>query len=335
MKKFDASFNCEIKRSIVNYRQLTPEQRYQIGACLRMGMKKSEIAKEIKVHRSTISREIKRNSTPYRYNPSRAIGLTRERHRLKRKRSVDKGTWARVEALLKLEWSPEQISGRLKKEGFPTVSHETIYLYVYRDKQDGGDLYKHLRRRQTYRKRVHKYCKRFGWDTRRPISERPSIVETRSRLGDWEADMIIGREKKGGILSLVERRSRFCLLQKVQTKAPDTVAEAICEQLAPVLDKVLTITSDNGFEFRHHHKVALNLNADFFFADPYSSWQRGTNENTNGLVRQYFPKKSPFNTVSDHDIDLVVHRLNNRPRKVLAFKTPNEVFYNHFVALIT
>lgn len=319
----------------MSYRQLTPEQRYQIGAGLRMGMKRSEIAKEIKVHRSTVWREIRRNSTPYRYNPSRAIRLVRERHRDKRKRRIGETAWRVVESLLRQQWSPEQISERLKLEGLPTVSHETIYLHVYRDKQAGGDLHIHLRRRHTYRKRIHKYSKRVGWDTRRSIATRPSIVETRSRLGDWEADTIIGRERKGGILSLVERRSRFCLLRRVPTKSAETVAEAVCEQLIPIKDKVLTITSDNGIEFMRHQQIAFNLNADFFFADPYSSWQRGTNENTNGLVRQYFPKKSDLRLLSESDIRFVTDRLNNRPRKVLGFRTPNEVFYNHFVALIT
>lgn len=298
-------------------------------------MKRSEIAKEVKVHRTTVWREIRRNSTPYRYNPSRAIRLARERHKRKIKRGIDHETWARVESLLKLEWSPEQISMRLKLEGQPTASHETIYLHVYRNKQKGGDLYTHLRRRHTYRNRMNKYSKRVGWDSRRPISERPSIVDDRSRLGDWEADTIIGREKKGGILSLVERRSRFCLLQKVPTKSAETVADAMCRKLLPHKDKVLTITSDNGIEFTRHQTIALSLGADFFFADPYSSWQRGTNENTNGLVRQYFPKKSPFAPLTDTDIQLVNDRLNNRPRKSLAFRTPNEVFYNHFVALVT
>jgi IS30 family transposase len=193
----------------------------------------------------------------------------------------------------------------------------------------------HLRRRHKYRKRIHKYCSRKGWDTRRPISERPAIVETRERLGDWEADTIIGRERKGGIVSLVERSSRYCLLQKVTTKSAQTVAEAVCSSLLPVKDKVLTITSDNGIEFTRHQTIAKVLDADFFFADPYSSWQRGTNENTNGLVRQYFPKKTPFDSVSDSDIRFVTDRLNNRPRKVLGFRTPYEVFNNHLVALIT
>ena len=319
----------------MSYRQLTPEQRYQIGAYLRIGMKRSEIAREIKVHTSTVWREIRRNSTPYRYNPSRAIRLARERHQWKRKKEIDSETWTRVELLLCLEWSPEQISKRLKLEGYRTVSHETIYRHIYQNKQEGGNLYISLRRRHTYRKRTHKYCSRKGWNTRRPISERPAIVDSRKRLGDWEIDTIIGREKKGGILSLVERRSRFLLLQKVRTKSPETVADAVCRKLFPHKDKVFTITSDNGIEFMRHQKIAKTLDADFFFADPYSSWQRGTNENTNGLVRQYFPKKTDFTTLSDSDIRLVTNRLNNRPRKVLRFKTPDEVFNNHFVALVT
>lgn len=319
------------------YRQLTQEQRYQIRAFLGTGMKRSEIARQIGVSRSTVWREIRRNSTPHRYNPSRAIWLAKERHRRKRKRAISSETWAYVDGLLRrFSWSPEQITERLKLEGLPTVSHETIYLHIYRDKVKGGDLYKFMRRRlYGYRKRIHKYCSRKGWNTRRAISERPGIVDERSRIGDWEADTIIGRERIGGIVSLVERRSRFCLLKKVETKSAATVAEAICSVLVPFKDKVLTITSDNGIEFMRHETVASRLDADFFFADPYSSWQRGTNENTNGLVRQYFPKKTEFTNLSDEDVQFVADRLNNRPRKVLNFRTPHEVLNNCFVALIT
>jgi transposase, IS30 family len=319
----------------VNYRQLTQEQRYQIGAFLRIGMKMSEIARQINVARSTVWREIKRNSTPHRYNPSRAVRLARERHESKRKRGIDSGTWAVVDRLLRLTWSPEQIAERLKVEGRASVSHETIYRHIYQNRHEGGDLYIYLRRRHTYRKRIHKYCSRKGWDTRRPISERPSVVDQRSRIGDWEADTIIGRERHGGIISLVERRSRYCLLKKVPTKSAQTVAEAVCSSLLPVKDKVLTITSDNGIEFMRHQSIAAALDADFFFAAPYSSWQRGTNENTNGLVRQFFPKKTDFTNLSESDVQLVADRLNNRPRKVLNFRTPYEVFKNCFVALIT
>ena len=320
----------------MKYKQLTQEQRYQIGAWLRTGMKRSEIARRIEVHKSTVTREIARNgSGRWKYNPARAVRAARERHREKRKHRIDSQTWARVERLMGIEWTPEQISDRLKLEGLRSVSHETIYRYVYKNKREGGVLYICLRRQHTYRKRIHKYCKRGGWDTRRPIATRPAIVDTRTRFGDWEADTIIGRRQQGAILSLVERRSRYCLLQKLSNKSPYTVAEAACTQLMPLKDKVLTITSDNGFEFRRHETIATHLDADFFFADPYSSWQRGTNENTNGLVRQYFPKKTDFSLLSDDDIQFVNDRLNNRPRKCLGFRTPNEVLFNHFVALIT
>lgn len=324
------------------YRQLTQEKRYQIGAYLGTGMKRSEIARRIGVSRATVWREIRRNSSsksrrPYQYNPSRAIRLTRERHKRKRKRAISSKTWLLVDALLRgCGWSPEQITERLKVEGLRSVSHETIYQHIYEDKRKGGDLYKFLRRRiYGYRKRIHKYRPRKGWDTRRPISERPAVVDERSRIGDWEADTIIGRERNGGILSLVERRSRYCVLKKVETKSAETVAEAVCSVLMPFKDKVLTITSDNGVEFMRHETVAGRLGADFFFADPYASWQRGTNENTNGLVRQYFPKKTDFTNLTDTDVQFVADRLNNRPRKVLNFRTPYEILNNCFVALIT
>jgi IS30 family transposase len=261
--------------------------------------------------------------------------LTRERHERKKKYRIDPVTWARVESLLKLEWRPEQISVRLKVENFPTVSHETIYQHIYQNKREGGSLYTYLARQHIYRKPIHKYCRRGFRDPRRPISERPAIVETRSRIGDWEADTVIGWKQQQAIVSLVERRSRLCLLQKVVYRTADSVTRATCQQLMPLKDKVLTITSDNGSEFAGHKSIALSLGADFFFADPYSSWQRGTNENTNGLVRQYFPKKTDFSLLSHDDVQFVADRLNNRPRKCLAFRTPNEVFFNHFVALIT
>lgn len=320
----------------MSYRQLTRDQRYQIGALLRIGMKRSEIAKEIGVHKSTVSRELRRNeSGRWKYNPSRAIRMARERHESKRKYRIDRQTWARVETFLKLEWRPEQITLRLKLENFEAVSHQTIYKYVYQNNLEGGVLYTHLARQHRYRKRIHKYCKRGFRDPRRPISERPAIVETRSRIGDWEADTIIGRKQQQAIVSIVERQSRYCVLKKVPVRSSAMVAEAACQKLLPLKDKVLTITSDNGSEFAGHKKIALSLGADFFFADPYSSWQRGTNENTNGLVRQYFPKKTDFSLLSDEDVQRVEDRLNNRPRKCLGFRTPNEVFNNQFVALIT
>lgn len=320
----------------MGYVQLTQKQRYQIEVLYRRGIRRSEIASEIGVHKSTITRELKRNgSGRWNYNSSRAVRFARERHASKRKHRISPEVWARVESLLAQQWSPEQISGRLKLEGFAGLSHETIYLYVYRDKQKGGELYRHLRRRHRYRKRIHKYCKRGFKEPRRPISERPPVVDERSRIGDWEADTIIGAGRRQAIVSLVERKSLYCLLEKVSTKSAEAVRDAIRQKLLPIKNLVITMTSDNGTEFALHKEIADSLDADFFFADPYSSWQRGTNENTNGLVRQYFPKKSDFSIVPDHLVDQVNYRLNNRPRKTLGFRTPTEVLFNQNVALMT
>lgn len=321
----------------MSYQQLVPEQRYQIEASIGIGMSRTEIAKKIGVHRSTVYREMGRNSD-LRLAGYRAISAdaaARDRHKRKKKRRIEGATWARVKGLLEKEWSPEQISKRLKLESRGEVSHESIYLYVYTDKRKGGELCKHLRRRHVNRKRHGKYYNRKGWDTRRSISERPAVVAQRCRFGDWEADTIIGRRQKGSILSLVERKSRWSLLEKLHDRSPDTLADAISRVLRPFKDNVLTITSDNGFEFRSHQRIASDLDADFFFADPYSSWQRGTVENTNGLVRQYIPKKSDFDLISSDQVHLVANALNHRPRKVLNFKTPFEVFFNQSVALIT
>ena len=207
----------------MSYRQLTPEKRYQIGAYLRTGMTKSEIAREIRVDKSTITRELRRNASGrWKYNLSRAIKAARERHENKRKKQIDCETWMRVEALLNLQWSPEQISKRLKLEGRREVSHETIYLYIYRDKQEGGLLYLNLRRRHRYRKRIHKYCKRGFRDPRRPIAERPLIVEMRLRTGDWEPIPLSGggkterssRSQRENPVSAFYRKSRTDRLKR-------------------------------------------------------------------------------------------------------------------------
>lgn len=320
----------------MGYFQLTREQRYQIEVLYRTGVKRSEIAREIGVHRSTVTRELRRNgSGRWKYNASRAIRMARERHEQKRKHRIDDAVWARVKSLLLQKWSPEQISGRLRLEAIARLSHETIYLYVYRDKEKGGFLYQYLRRQHRYRKRIHKYHKRGFREPRRPISERPAAVDERSRFGDWEADTIIGLGGRQAIVSLVERKSLYCFLQKVSSKSAEVVRDAIRQTLWPIKNLVLTITSDNGTEFALHKEIANSLDADFFFADPYSSWQRGTNENTNGLVRQYFPKRSDFALIPDDLVHWVNCSLNNRPRKTLGYRTPSEVLFNQTVALMT
>jgi IS30 family transposase len=291
------------------------------------------------VHRSTIYRELKRNKPDKKYRASGAQRLARERHRYKPKRTIPEKTLDRAVSLLRLEFSPEQISNRFKLEGQPGVSHETIYRYVFADKLNGGDLYTHLRRRHKYRKPRHvaKKHRKHGCFThpRTPICKRPLVVDERSRFGDWELDTIIGAKQKKAIITLVERKSRFCLLKKVDSKSAHLVADAVIRMLSPFKNLVHTITSDNGLEFAQHKLIADSLNADYFFADPYSSWQRGTNENTNGLVRQYIPKKSHLSLFDNDFIYRVNYRLNLRPRKALGFRNPSESLFNFSVAFMT
>jgi len=241
--------------------------------------------------------------------------------------------WTIVERLLRQDWSPEQISGRLKKEQRICISHEWIYQYVLKDKQAGGDLYRHLRCQKKRRKRYGKYDRRGKLPNCRSIEERPVMVNARKRLGDWEADTIIGRQHKQAIVTLTERKSRLTFVSKVERRTAQAVRKQVCRMLLPVKNKVHTLTSDHGKEFAEHEHIAQILELKFYFAHPYAAWERGTNENTNGLLRQYFPKKSDFQSVSKKELAQVMTRLNFRPRKTLRFKTPFEVFYHLSVAL--
>jgi transposase, IS30 family len=316
------------------YAQLTQEQRYQIYALQKTGHSRSEIAEVIGVHKSSVSRELKRNRGQRGYRPQQAQSLAMER-RQKGVPRITVETWALVERLLKQDWSPEQISGRLKKEQKVCISHEWIYQYVLQDKQAGGDLYRHLRCQKKRRKRYGMYDRRGKLPNCRSIEERPAIVNSRKRLGDWEADTMIGKKHKQALVTLTERKSRFTMLGKVARRTAQAVQNQINRLLLPVADKVHTLTSDHGKEFAYHEQIAEMLQLKFYFAHPYAAWERGTNENTNGLLRQYFPKKHDFQSVSNKEIEQAMLRLNFRPRKSLRFKTPFEVFYQSSVALTT
>ncbi len=312
----------------MNYTQLTQEERYQIYAFKQAGFSQTAIARELGVHKSTICRELQRNQGLRGYRPRQAQLLAQERQRQRaRQTRIKPLTWARVESLLCQQWSPEQVAGRLEAEGL-TISHERIYQYVYADKRAGGTLYQHLRCRKQRRKRYGSGRRRRGQIADRVcISERPAIVAERSRLGDWEVDTIVGKGHQQAVVSLLERRSRYTLLHKVESATAFNVQDAIVRQLKPLSDKVATITSDNGKEFAGHQVIAQVLQADFYFAHPYASWERGSNENCNGLVRQYLPKGSDFTEVTQDHAAAIAERLNHRPRKVLGYRTPHEVFY--------
>ena len=311
----------------MSYTQLTCEQRYQIYALKKAQQNQTQIAALLGCHKSTISRELKRNAGHKGYRPKQAAELARSRRCLGHPGRIKQATWEQVEMLLQLEWSPEQIQGRLKREKQPTVSPEWIYQHVYADKRRGGTLHRHLRSQKKQRKRYGNQARRAQIPNRTSIEERPKIVASKRRLGDWEADTIIGARHRGGLLSCVERKSKLTLLRKLESKGALEVKREFIDLLTPCADKVLTVTVDNGREFCEHRTIAAVLNTRIYFAHPYCSWERGLNENTNGLVRQYFPKKSDFTKITDEQVLLVSARLNNRPRKTLKFKTPNEVFF--------
>lgn len=316
------------------YHQLTQAQRYQIYALRKTKHTLAEIAKVIGVNKSSVSRELKRNRGQRGYRPQQAHEIALER-RVKVVPRITTQAWVAVEKLLKQDWSPEQISGRLKKEQGICLSHEWIYHHVLLDKQEGGTLYKHLRCQKKRRKRYGTYDRRGKLPNCRSIEERPAIVNARKRLGDWEVDTIVGRKHKQAMVTLTERKSRFVFVGRVKQKTAQAVQLQVCHLLLPIKDKVHTVTSDHGKEFANHEQIAETLELKFYFAHPYAAWERGTNENTNGLLRQYFPKQCDFQTVSNKEIDQAMSRLNSRPRKSLRFKTPFEVLFNTTVALIT
>lgn len=308
------------------YTQLTREQRYQIKALLGMGHSQTQIATAIGVHKSTISRELKRNRGKRGYRPKQAHEKALSRRQGKSKLRISSDVWALVERKLREDWSPEQISGRLRIHGI-FISHEWIYQHIYADKRSGGDLWVHLRRRRKkYRKRMGGQDNRGKIPHRRSIEERPTSVENRTRIGDWEADLVLGKGRRGVALTLTERKSRFTLLRTFPSKHMQPITQGIIELLRWDV-RVKTITFDNGKEFAGHQEIANALGVDCYFAHPYSSWERGTNENTNGLLRQYLPKDRNLCDVSAEEENHIMDKLNLRPRKCLGFKTPYEVFF--------
>ena len=310
----------------MNYTHLTQEERYQIYALKKAGHKPSEIADVLDRDRSTISRELARNRGQRGYRPRQAQLMAEER-RAMNARTIDDATWQFAQDKLLQQWSPEQISS------YADISPETIYQRIYADKRAGGLLWKQLRCQKQHKKRYGKNDCRGIIPNRQSIEQRPAIVETRSRIGDWEADTIIGKNRQQAIVSLVERKTGFALIDKVERKTAQAVTNAMTKLLKPHRARLHTITSDNGREFAGHQVVSKKFNAEFYFAHPYASWERGTNENTNGLIRQYFPKNRDFTTITQQEIDTAMERLNNRPRKRLGFLTPSQVFFKSVVAL--
>lgn len=311
---------------------LTMEQRYQIHAekATHPKKKQTEIAKIIGVSQSAISRELSRNKGIQCYSSGEAHQKSVDRRH--KASSIPRKNMSNIIPLVNLmlcnyKWSPEQISKDLRKQVAVSISYEWIYLYIWADKKKGGQLFKNLRRRgKKYNKRGAKLAGRGLIPNRVGIENRPTVVDLKLRVGDFEGDTIIGKDHKGAIVSIVDKVSKLTRLKLLSGPKSEETSKAIIEILKPIEDFVLTITTDNGKEFAEHEAVAKALNVQFFFARPYHSWERGLNENTNGLIRQYFPKGCDFTELTDENVSFVENQLNNRPRKTLGYRTPNQEF---------
>lgn len=309
----------------MGYTHLTREERYQIYALHKAGHSGRRIAQLMGRSAATVSREMRRNRGRRGYRPHQAQAFAQARHRACERTRIPAAVWGEVERLLALEWSPEQIAGRLGCEQGVAISHEWIYCHILADKHSGGTLYRYLRCQKRRRKRYGAYSRRGVIPGAVSIEKRPAIVARRGRIGDWEGDTVIGHARRGALVTLVERKSRYTLLGHVPRKSAAAVRRAVRLRMAGY--RVHTLTYDNGREFADHCGMATDLKARIFFAHPYASWERGLNENTNGLIRQYFPKHRELGHVTEPELERVMNRLNHRPRKSLNFKTPHEVLF--------
>jgi IS30 family transposase len=312
----------------MSYKHLSLEERHYIEIELKKGTFIVSIAKSLMRSQGTISREIIRNTGKRGYRHQQAHKRAMKRHKTKHKSiKMTENIKAYIHEKLQLDWSPEQIAGRLKQHHNLSIHHETIYQYLLADKQAGGQLYKHLRHQgKPYRKRYGSSHNRTGIPNRTGIEERPEIVNKRGRVGDWEGDTIIGKNHKGAIVTLDERKTKLRLAWPLNTRTALDTGASIITLLRPLKKLVKTITFDNGKEFSKHEWIAKKLECQTYFANPYHSWERGQNENANGLLRQYFPKARELVDIGLNQVMDAVDKLNSRPRKCLNFQTPYEVF---------
>ncbi len=314
----------------MQYAHLAHEERFLIHTLFQAGWSCHEIADKLKRSHSTICRELKRNASElgYQYEQADELAKCRRSEASSVPRKMTGEIWETVKNLLtKRRWSPEQIAGRLRREGRVSISAKCIYNYIRADSKRGGTLFRYLRRKgKKPNRRGKNEAGRGIIPGRVDISERPAEVEEKKRVGDWEVDTIVGARRRGALVSLVDRASKFTFLARVGTKTAQEVGEAVLRCLGTVRELVHTITADNGKEFAGHGEVSKGLCAGFYFARPYHSWERGLNEHTNGLVREFFPKSSELRNVDPEEVERVADMLNTRPRKALDYRTPAEVF---------
>jgi IS30 family transposase len=314
----------------MKYRQITLEERYRISALRQTGLCPAGIGQELGRHRSTISRELQRNRSPWdgRYRPSKAQEQANgRRSRSRRNQRFGAEQWRLVTSLLGEKWSPEQVSGTLRKRGELSISHETIYRYVWRDRAEGGELHRHLRcAGKKRRKRYGRYDSRGRLAGKRLLAERPASVERRQAVGHWEIDTVMGVGNTHCVVSLVERATGYLLLGKLRARTAAELTRRTIELIRKQPGQVRTITADNGTEFHSYRVIEKATGVRFYFATPHHAWERGTNENTNGLIRQYLPKRKSMARVTQQDCNRIAKALNTRPRKRYDYQTPEERF---------
>jgi IS30 family transposase len=313
------------------YHQITLGERYTLAALRQQGLGPVAVAQALRRHRSTIWREVQRNRgrSDRCYRPQLADWYARGRRSLSRRNQrFTAADWVRVRALLEEDWSPEQVAGWLRRHCLLQISHETIYRYIWADKQRGGRLYLHLRgSRKQRRKRYRSHDSRGRLAGKRPITERPAGAQRRSRVGHWEADTILGAGQAGPCaLSMVERKTGYVLIGKLQQRNSAAVNRRLTQLIRRQRRAVRTITVDNGTEFHEYAAIERVTPARFYFATPHHAWERGTNENTNGLLRQYLPKRKSMARLTQHDCNRLAAKLNHRPRKRLGYRTPEESY---------
>lgn len=301
-----------------------------LAALRRQGLNQAEIARALGRHRSTVSREVRRNCTraDARYRAFTAQERTNgRRSRSRRNQRFSAEDFALIDELLRRQWSPEQVCGHLARQGQLLISHETIYRHIWRDKREGGLLYTHLRgARKRRRKRYGSYDSRGRLAGKRLISERPAEVESRRRLGHWEIDTVMGAGSKDCIVSLVERKTGLLLIDKLADRTTASLNRRVIHLIRRHDAAFETVTADNGTEFHDYQRIEARTQALFYFARPYHSWERGSNENANGLIRQYLPKGESMCGLSQQQCNAIARKLNTRPRKRLGFRTPLECF---------
>ena len=315
------------------YHQLTQEERYWITAQLRCGIWRAQIARTMGRHRSTITRELRRNVThhdgDYRAEKAHSYATTRRR-RCRRGARFSAVDMTRVVRLMRRKWSPEQIAGVLRKDGVLHISHETIYRHIRRDRKAGGDLWRHTRiMSKICRKRYRSHDSRGVMPGKRAIGERPAEVASRQCIGHWEGDTVMGSDLRHCLLTLVERKTGYAIIKKLRARNKAEVTRAATRAIRRHCRRFKTITFDNGTEFHDFALLEQRFPVKIYFATPYHSWERGSNENFNGLVRQYLPKGQCMSTVTQAHCDYIADDLNNRPRKRHGFSTPASLYHRN------